>query len=147
MYNEFDKYLLGYFTDDYWYDEGFTIARDMLSEFSDNDWLKLQEEVLKKNIEWQKKLAYCIDNTSKMYELEILLTLSTVKDNELFNICIDSLRSFIIDDNYKKIVSLNEALVEQVNDLIGTPNKGIQKEIYQKFIVTLQLSYPRNSFT
>ncbi|MBS5955289.1 MAG: hypothetical protein KIC73_00090 [Clostridiales bacterium] len=48
MYNEFDKYLLGYFTDDYWYDEGFTIARDMLSEFSDNDWLKLQEEVLKK---------------------------------------------------------------------------------------------------
>lgn len=82
-----------------------------------------------------------------MYELEILLTLSTVKDNELFNICIDSLRSFIIDDNYKKIVSLNEALVKQVNDLIGTPNKGIQKEIYQKFIVTLQLSYPRNSFT
>lgn len=138
MYNEFDKYLLGYFTDDYWYDEGFTIARDMLSEFSDNDWLKLQEEVLKKNIEWQKKLAYCIDNTSKMYELEILLTLSTVKDNELFNICIDSLRSFIIDDNYKKIVSLNEALVKQVNDLIGTPNKGIQKEIYQKFIVTLR---------
>ncbi len=138
MYNEFDKYLLGYFTDDYWYDEGFTIARDMLSEFSDNDWLKLQEEVLKKNIEWQKKLAYCIDNTSKMYELEILLTLSTVKDNELFNTCIDSLRSFIIDDNYKKIVSLNEALVEQVNDLIGTPNKGIQKEIYQKFIVTLR---------
>jgi hypothetical protein len=138
MYNEFDEYLLGYFTDDYWYDEGFSIAREMLSEFSDEDWLKLQEEVLEKDIEWQKKLAYCIDNTSKMYELEILLTLSTVKDNELFNICIDSLRSFIIDDNYKNIVSQNEVLVRKINDLIGTPNKGIIKGIYQKFIDTLR---------
>ncbi|WP_024347008.1 hypothetical protein [Lacrimispora indolis] len=138
MYNEFDKYLLGYFTDDYWYDEGFSIAREMLSEFSDDDWLKLQDELMEKDIDWQKKLAYCIDNTSKMYELETLLTLSTVKDNELFNICIDSLRSFIIDDNYKKIVSQNELLVRQVDDLISAPNKGIIKGIYQDFIDTLR---------
>jgi hypothetical protein len=138
MYNEFDKYLLGYFTDDYWYDEGFSIARDMLSEFSDEDWLKLQDELLEKDIEWQKKLAYCIDNTSKLYELVSLLTLSMDKDNELFNICIDSLRSFITDDNYKKIVSQNEVLVRQVDDLISTPNKGIIKGIYQNFIDTLR---------
>lgn len=137
MYNEFDKYLFGYFTDDYWYDEGFSIAREMLSKFRDEDWLKLQDELLKKDIEWQKKLAYCIDNTSLMYELETLLTLSMVEDNELFNICIDALRSFVIDDNYKKIISQNEVLVRQVNVLNSAPNKGIIKGIYQNFLDTL----------
>jgi len=30
MYEELDEYLSGFFTEDYWYDEGFGIAREML---------------------------------------------------------------------------------------------------------------------
>jgi hypothetical protein len=137
MYNEFDKYISGYFNDDYWYDEGFLIAREILSEFRDEDWLKLQDELIRKDIKWQKKLAYCIDNTSKLCELEVLLNLLTIKDEELFNICIDSLRSFMADDNFKKIISLNKKLIEQVNEFITIPNQGIIKGIYQDFIENL----------
>lgn len=137
MYCEFDEYLMGYFSDDYWYDEGFSIARELLSEFSDDDWLKLQNEVLMKDIEWQKKLAYCIDNTSKACELEILLILSTVKDNELFNMCVDSLRSFLTDDNFKKIVANNEELMRRVNEFIASPNGGIVSGIYRNFVRNL----------
>ncbi len=47
---------------DPWYDDGFSIAQEMLSQFSASDWVELSRQVLTKPLEWQKKLIYCLDN-------------------------------------------------------------------------------------
>lgn len=43
MYNELDKYLLGYLPMDYWYDEGVDIARKIISDLKECDWKMLLE--------------------------------------------------------------------------------------------------------
>ncbi len=62
MHEELDEYLSGFFTEDYWYDEGFEIAREILKEFNESDWVKLLNNVLSKSIEWQIRFAYCVDS-------------------------------------------------------------------------------------
>ncbi|UIO40860.1 hypothetical protein LOY85_18900 [Brevibacillus brevis] len=62
MYEELDEYLSGEFTTDYWYDEGFSIAREMLEEFNNNDWEELLNGILLKSTEWQVRYAYCVDS-------------------------------------------------------------------------------------
>lgn len=54
MYKELDKLLLEETTVDSWYDDGFSIAQDILKQFSSDDWNKLYNEVLNKDLDWQK---------------------------------------------------------------------------------------------
>lgn len=54
MYSELDDLLTEETTMDSWYDDGFNIAQDIMSAFSKADWEILSQEVLKKNVEWQK---------------------------------------------------------------------------------------------
>lgn len=63
-------------------------------DFTADDWKKLSNDVLNKNLEWQKKLVYCLDNQIIWEELEILDKLFCIKDDELLEMCIDTLRSF-----------------------------------------------------
>lgn len=62
MYKELDILLSAETTLDSWYDDGCIIAGEVLSDFSQNDWKVLASNVLAKPIEWQKKLAYCMDS-------------------------------------------------------------------------------------
>ena len=75
MYDKLKKYLLGYLPENYWYDEGVDIARDIISNFTENDWKLLLEQLSEQNIEWKKKLAYCLYDDSNKYELLVLLEL------------------------------------------------------------------------
>ena len=52
MYDKLKKYLLGYLPENYWYDEGVDIARDIISNFTENDWKLLLEQLSEQNIEW-----------------------------------------------------------------------------------------------
>ncbi len=54
MYNELDKLLSEETTIDSWHDDGFSMAQDILNQFSCSDWQKLLDEVLNKDLEWQK---------------------------------------------------------------------------------------------
>lgn len=69
--------------------------------FSLNDWGELSKQVLNKLIEWQRKIAYCLDNECNEYEFHILLDLLNTNDAELFEICIDTLRSYPIEEGKK----------------------------------------------
>ena len=62
MYEELDNLLSEEILIDSWYDDGFIIAQNIMNNFSDTDWKRLSEEVLNKDINWQKKLVYCLDN-------------------------------------------------------------------------------------
>lgn len=136
MFTEFDNYLSGYFSDDYWYDEGFSIAQEMLLKFSQRDWEELSNGVLSKPIEWQRKLAYCLHHESSMDELNVLLKLLSTDDEELFEICIDALRSFTSTES-KKLILKNPSILQRIYELI--PNSGnATKKVFEAFLEKIQ---------
>ena len=126
MFSELDSYLLGYLPLDYWYDEGYSIARGMLSKFSQQDWKDLLENIPGKSLDYQKKLAYCIENSGNEHELSILLLLTNTDDNELFEICIDSLREFTNFDNYK-LVMKNDTFINRMKMSVKNASKPVKK--------------------
>lgn len=139
MFEEFDKYILEFATEDfaldYWYDEGSDIAEDMLCEFEDSDWKKLLEKVPKRTIEWQKRLAYCMHDGNDLNQLEVLLSLSETNDVELFEIVVDSLRSFTNIEGPKR-VQIDSKIVSKIDKLkpgVGDATKRIFEE-FQKGI-------------
>ena len=136
MFTEIDDYLSGYFSDDYWYDEGFSIAQEMLLKFSPRDWEELSNVVFNKPIEWQRKLAYCLHNESSMDELNVLLIMISTDDEELFELCIDALRCFTSTES-KKLILKNPSILQRIYELI--PNSGdATKRVFKAFLEKMQ---------
>lgn len=136
MYKELDNLLCADTTVDSWYDDGCVITSEILSDFDPRDWDELSNQVLSKPIDWQRKLAYCLDNECNVYELNILLSLLAINDEELFEICIDTLRSYT-DQDGKKMILDNQEIFKRVNDLLLTANLPVKKSFkifLQKFI-------------
>lgn len=131
MFKELDDYLSVYLSDDYWYDEGFSIAQEMLLKFPPRDWEELSNEVLNKPIEWQRKLAYCLHNESSMDELNMLLKLLSTDDEELFEICIDSLRSFTSTES-KKLILKDLSIPKRIYELISNSGDATKK-VFEAF--------------
>lgn len=94
MYKELDDLLSEESTIDSWYDDGFLIAQDIMTNFLKEDWEELSENVLHKHPEWQKKLVYCLDHQIIEEEIAIINKLFDTEDEELLEMCIDALRSF-----------------------------------------------------
>ncbi|WCM60004.1 hypothetical protein [Paenibacillus polymyxa] len=135
MYGELDNLISADTTADSWYDDGSIIASEILSEFSLRDWEKLSSEVLTKPLEWQRKLAYCLDSNCNMYELKILISLLSIEDEELFEICIDTLRSFTSQES-KQMILDNPSILHRVNDLL--PKAGVAvKRILEEFLMKI----------
>ena len=132
MYTELNSLLEQNVTDDAWYDDGFLVAQDIMNNFVAEDWKRLGEEVLSKDIEWQKKLAYCIDNQLIEEELNIICKLLQVKNDELLEMCVDSLRSFDNEVGHLYIKN-NPQIIQMVKSRIK--NAGtIEKIILEKFL-------------
>jgi len=127
MYIELDNYLLGNLPVDYWYDEGFSIACEMLRKFAQEDWEILSREVLNKPPDYQRKLAYCIDNSSGNYGLSILLSLGDTDDEELFEICVDSLRAFSSTSDKEKNTDGN-VQIKLRGDKTMAPNESFMRD-------------------
>lgn len=137
MYKELDNLLSADTTVDSWYDDGCVIASEMLSEFNPSDWADLSNQVHNKPIEWQRKLAYCLDNECNVNEFNILLSLLSTNDEELFEICIDTLRSFE-NEEIKKMILDNPKILERVNDLLHTASVPVKKML-QDFLSNIHL--------
>ena len=135
MYKELDILLSAETTLDSWYDDGCIIAGEVLSDFNQDDWEVLASHVLAKPkpIEWQKKLAYCMDSKGNIYELQILVELvRNNEDEELLEIVIDTLRSFTSTVN-KKIIIENPFIIVRVKELL--PISGVAvKKILEDFL-------------
>lgn len=132
MYTELDNLLKQNVTDDAWYDDGFLIAQDILNDFTNDDWHKLSEEVLSKDIEWQKKIAYCIDNQLIEEELNVICKLLQVDDEELLEMCLDSLRSFDNELGHK-FIKKNPQIIKMVKFRINEAGTA-GKVMLEKFI-------------
>lgn len=126
MFKELDNLLSAETTVDSWYDDGCVIASEILSEFSPSDWDELSNQVLSKPIEWQRKIAYCLDNKCSVHELNILISLLSTNDEELFEICIDTLRSYSSQES-KNMILDNPQILQRVNDLLPTASIPVRK--------------------
>ncbi len=133
MFEKLDNYINDFETEDfavdYWYDEGFLIAEEMLEKFENDDWEKLIQVLPSRTIGWKRRLAYCLHDSSDLKQLEILLVLIDTDDMELFEILVDSLRSF--KDN-KAMVQNNSLIIKKIETLM--PKVGeVTKKIFQEF--------------
>lgn len=125
MYNDFEKYLSGYLPTNYWYDEGVDIAQDMISDFKDDDWNQLLKRLCKQNIEWKKKLAYCLYDDGNKYQLLTLLKLIETEDEELLEISLDSLRDFVNKEIADFFIN-NSKIIRDINQLYYKSSKPTQ---------------------
>lgn len=133
MYNELDTLLTDFQdADDYWYDVGCLTAEKIIALFKQEDWNLLSNNLMTKSLGWQKKLAYCLGDDSNLEELKILLTLANVDDAELFEVCIDSLRSFTNEEN-KRLILESSFIVEKVKKVIPTSG-AVSGPIFQDFL-------------
>lgn len=84
-----------------------------------------------------------MDNECNVYELNILMSLLGINDEELFEICIDTLRSYT-DQDSKKMILDNQEIFKRVNDLLLTasvPVKKSSKIFLRKLICDFMLIY------
>lgn len=132
MYGELDNLLSAETTMDSWYDEGFLIAQDIMNDFSRTDWQELSNAVLKKDLEWQKKLVYCLDNQMIEEELEVIDKMLYTEDDELLEMCIDVLRAF---DNEMGHVYIKRRpyIMEYVEKRMETAG-NVTKEVLRSFL-------------
>ena len=138
MYKELDELLLEETTVDSWYDDGFSIAQDILKQFSVDDWNELSNEVLNKDLEWQKKLVYCLDNQVIEEEFNIICKLILIDDEELFEMCIDALRAFDNELGHSFIKKNPQIMieVEKRMNTAGNVAKKILEDFLKKFTTT-----------
>lgn len=137
MYNELDELLLEETTVDSWYDDGFSIAQDILNQFSNDDWQELSNEVLKKDLDWQKKIVYCLDNQVIEEELNIICKLILIDDEELFEMCIDALRAFDNELGHS-FIKKNPQIIIEVEKKIntaGNATKRVLEDFLRKFSI------------
>ncbi|MCM1508921.1 MAG: hypothetical protein NC177_17575 [Ruminococcus flavefaciens] len=116
-------------TMDYWYDEGFCYAQKLLADFSDDDWKALSAIILSRSSDYQKKLVYCFDGSDEFHELKIIEKLLSVDDDELFIICVDSLRNFSTDELNKHLLDKIKAKADVSGRLSGIVIEEFFKEI------------------
>lgn len=104
----------------------------MLCEFKEDDWKTLLEAVSERTIEWQKHLAYCLNDKSDLNQLKVLLSLVDTDDNELFEIVVDSLRNFTSEESLN-LIQAESRIVSRIEELM--PKVGnVTKKVFEEFI-------------
>ncbi|POR27191.1 hypothetical protein [Paenibacillus polymyxa] len=123
-------------SDDYWYDVGVNDAMTLMEKFSETDWELLKKNIMEKSLEWQKRVVYCFEEENDAREINIILSLIETTDKELFEMCIDSLR-FLINDNNKDCIINNHELMEKLRKMELIYN--VSGRICREFLNKLQL--------
>lgn len=138
-YEKFDKLITEISgenaSDDYWYDVGVNDAMTLLEKFSDEDWESLGKNIMDKSLGWQKRVVYCFEEENDAREINIILSLVETTDKELFEMCIDSLR-FLINDNNKDYIINHNELMEKLREMASIDN--MSGRICREFLNKLQ---------
>lgn len=141
MYKRFIEYMKDFLDEDssldFWYDIASEDASKLLLLFTDSDWLELVKELNSQPLEFKKKLAYCLDNVENAHQLKVLLLLTNTEDKELLELCIDSLRGFMNNNNTIKLISQNKVLIDDIKRAL--PDVSIvTRKVYEDFLSKLE---------
>ncbi|MGO2340748.1 MAG: hypothetical protein ACTH5M_09155 [Psychrobacter sp.] len=114
MFTDFDDYLSSSFSDDYWSDEGISIAEAMLCKFSDEDWLIIKEQLKHRNYPWLERCANVLGDFNDSKSMKLLIKFLDIDDVEVQIAALDSINS---------LLSMAVITKDTNNDLIGKINK------------------------
>lgn len=118
--------------DNYWYDVGFLEVQELLNNFSNDDWIKLEKMLPDSGLHFKRNLAYCLEGSNVDNELKILFKLLEIDDEELTEICIDSLRDFSTNDIRVNIT--NRIDLKTICEKLLKDNKKVVRQITIEFM-------------
>ena len=78
---------------DSWYDEGFSFAQTLLDTFTDDNWNNVISLAMVRDVDWNKRVVYCI-NGKYPKGLDLIRVLLQKHDDELREMCIDALLEY-----------------------------------------------------
>ena len=112
------------------------VINNSCTDSNEDDWKKLEKNIITKDTEWKKKAIYCFEGEHPE-ELPILLSIIDTEDFELFEMCVDSLRFMITDDNRQRILCNNGLLIKMKKEA----DRGISGKIFLDCITKLNQDF------
>ncbi|MBC2047426.1 hypothetical protein [Listeria booriae] len=127
MYKKVDEVLSENSSDNYFFDDEFMYVRELLNDFTEDDWKYLRS----KEDKYKIRLAYCIDEDTGMDGFNILLELLNEND-EVAEYALDSLRSFN-QEPYKNLIASDKAVIKKAEVLQKNASLPV-KRILEAFL-------------
>lgn len=131
MYEKVDEVLSENSSDNYFFDDEFLYVRELLSDFTENDWKDLTYNLKSKEEKYKIRLAYCIDEETGMNGFNVLLKLLNEND-EVVEYALDSLRSFDREP-YRNLIISDRAIIEKAENLLKSASLPV-KRILEAFL-------------
>lgn len=131
VYKKVDEVLSENSSDNYFFDDEFMYVRELLDEFTENDWKNLGQSLKDKENKYKIRLAYCIDEDTGMNGFDLLLELVN-ENGEVAEYALDSLRSFD-KEPYKTMIISNVAIIEKAENLLKNASLPV-KQILEAFL-------------
>ncbi|MBC2003433.1 hypothetical protein HCA78_06645 [Listeria booriae] len=131
MYKKVDEVLSENSSDNYFFDDEFMYVRELLNDFTEDDWKYLIRYLRSKEDKYKIRLAYCIDEDTGMYGFNILLELLNEND-EVAEYALDSLRSFD-QEPYKNLIASDKAVIKKAENLQKNASLPV-KRILEAFL-------------
>ncbi|MGM0220011.1 hypothetical protein [Enterococcus sp. AZ126] len=131
MYEKVDAVLSENSSDNYFYDDEFMYVQELMKDFTEVDWKKLTENLKDKDDKYKIRLAYCIDEDTKMNGFNVLLDLINGND-EVAEYAIDSLRSFDKEE-YKNLIASDKKIINKAKALLEDASLPV-KRILEAFL-------------
>ncbi|MBC2365683.1 hypothetical protein [Listeria booriae] len=131
MYKKVDEVLSENSSDNYFFDDEFMYVRELLNDFTEDDWKYLIRYLRSKEDKYKIRLAYCIDEDNGMDGFNILLELLNEND-EVAEYALDSLRSFN-QEPYKNLIASDKAVIKKAEVLQKNASLPV-KRILEAFL-------------
>ncbi|MBC1559335.1 hypothetical protein HCA55_10265 [Listeria booriae] len=131
MYKKVDEVLSENSSDNYFFDDEFMYVRELLNDFTEDDWKYLIRYLRSKEDKYKIRLAYCIDEDTGMDGFNILLELLNEND-EVAEYALDSLRSFN-QEPYKNLIASDKAVIKKAENLQKNASLPV-KRILEAFL-------------
>ncbi|MBC2283122.1 hypothetical protein [Listeria booriae] len=131
MYKKVDEVLSENSSDNYFFDDEFMYVRELLNDFTKDDWKYLIRYLRSKEDKYKIRLAYCIDEDTGMDGFNILLELLNEND-EVAEYALDSLRSFN-QEPYKNLIASDKAVIKKAEILQKNASLPV-KRILEAFL-------------
>ncbi|MDT0110849.1 hypothetical protein QJV45_10245 [Listeria booriae] len=131
MYKKVDEVLSENSSDNYFFDDEFMYVRELLNDFTEDDWKYLIRYLRTKGDKYKIRLAYCIDEDTGMDGFNILLELLNEND-EVAEYALDSLRSFD-QEPYKNLIASDKAVIKKAENLQKNASLPV-KQILEAFL-------------
>ncbi|MBC2058099.1 hypothetical protein HCJ57_16410 [Listeria booriae] len=131
MYKKVDEVLSENSSDNYFFDDEFMYVRELLNDFTEDDWKYLIRYLRSKEDKYKIRLAYCIDEDTGMEGFNILLELLNEND-EVAEYALDSLRSFD-QEPYKNLIASDKAIIKKAENLQKNASLPV-KRILEAFL-------------